>query len=184
MCLIYLLQVSSPVTTWTGYGWETSSTALIQPTRGYTSLTVICRANNTVLNSQVLDSMQVPLHCKIVINNTPDITRLVFTVAPAEVVLSGPSRVLSGSTVSLECVTAPSTPAASITWSVTQAGERLQYSPSQDVEQLEDGSFVSRSWLEVMATKGHDLVAECYATNQVMDNDFVAYAHVIEILSK
>ena len=99
--------------------------------------------------------------------------------------LSGPDKVLSGSEVSLECVTAPSTPAASITWSVTQAGERLQYSPSQSVEQLEDGSFVTRSWLEVMATTtGHDMVAECYATNQVMDNDFIAYAHVIEILSK
>ena len=94
---------------------------------------------------------------------------------------------LSGSEVSLECVTAPSTPAASITWSVTQDGERLQYSPSQSVEQLEDGSFVTRSWLEVMATASttsHDMVAECYATNQVMDNDFIAFAHVIEILSK
>ena len=99
--------------------------------------------------------------------------------------LSGPDKVLSGSEVSLECVTAPSTPAASITWSVTQAGERLQYSPSQSVEQLEDGSFVTRSWLEVMATTtGHDMVAECYATNQVMDNDFIAFAHVIEIMSK
>ena len=85
----------------------------------------------------------------------------------------------------LKCVTAPSTPAASITWSVTQGGERLQYSPSQSVEQLEDGSFVTRSWLEVMATTtGHDMVAECYANNQVMDNDFIAFAHVIEILSK
>ena len=92
---------------------------------------------------------------------------------------------LSGSEVSLECVTAPSTPAASITWSVTQAGERLQYSPSQSVEQMEDGSFVTRSWMEVMASStGHDIVVECYATNQVMDNDFIAFAHVIEILSK
>merc|ERR1719278_2039911 len=111
------------------------------------------------------------------------ITPLSLTVAPAEVFLSGPDKVLSGSEVSLECVTAPSTPAASISWSVTQAGERLQYSPSQSVEQLEDGSFVTRSWLEVMAsTTGHDIVAECYATNQVMDNDFIAFAHVIEIL--
>ena len=33
-------------------------------------------------------------------------------------------------------------------------------------------------------TTGHDMVAECYANNQVMDNDFIAFAHVIEILSK
>merc|ERR1712013_170853 len=65
----------------------------------------------------------------------------------------------------------------------TQAGERLQHSPSQSVEQLEDGSFVTRSWLEIMATTtGHDMVAECYVTNEVMDNDFIAFAHVIEIL--
>jgi hypothetical protein len=80
-------------------------------------------------------------------------------------------------------VTAPSTPAASVTWSVTQAGQTLQHSPEQSVEQLEDGSFVTWSWLEVMASTGHDLAVECYGTNQVMGKDFQAYAHVIEILS-
>ena len=174
--------MSESSTTWTGHGWVTSSTALITAMPGSTSLDITCKANNTVI---VTDTRRVPLHCKILTIITPDITTLLLPVAPAEVLLSGPDKVLSGSEVSLECVTAPSTPAASITWSVTQAGERLQYSPSQSVEQLEDGSFVTRSWLEVMAsTTSHDMVTECYATNQVMDNDSIAFAHIIEILSK
>ena len=168
---------SSP--SWTGHGWVTSSTALITAMKGATSLDITCIASNTT------DTRRVPLHCKILQIINQEITICSLPVAPAEVLLSGPDKVLSGSAVSLECVTAPSTPAASITWSVTQAGERLQYSPSQSVEQLEDGSFVTRSWLEVMATTtGHDMVAECYATNEVMNNDFIAFAHVIEILSK
>eukprot|EP00091_Calanus_sinicus_P003425 TRINITY_DN13596_c0_g1_i2.p1 TRINITY_DN13596_c0_g1~~TRINITY_DN13596_c0_g1_i2.p1 ORF type:complete len:116 (-),score=22.42 TRINITY_DN13596_c0_g1_i2:229-576(-) len=35
----------------------------------------------------------------------------------------------------------------------------------------------------LLAGKGHDLVVECYGTNDVMGNDFQAYALVIEILS-
>ena len=91
---------------------------------------------------------------------------------------------LSGSAVSLECVSAPSVPAAALTWSVSQAEERLQFSPNENVEQLEDGSFVTRARLEVAAGKGHDLVVECYGTNEVMGSDFQAFAHVIDILSK
>ena len=107
-----------------------------------------------------------------------------FSVAPEKVTLSGPSKVLSGSDVSLECVSAASVPAAALTWSVTQADERLKFSPDESVEQLEDGSFITSSRLSLVAGKGHDLVVECYGTNDVMINDFQAYAHVIEILSR
>ena len=91
---------------------------------------------------------------------------------------------LSGSAVSLECVSAPSVPAAALTWSVSQAEERLQFSPDENVEQLEDGSFVTRARLEVVAGKAQDMVVECYGTNEVMGGDFQAFAHVIAILSK
>jgi hypothetical protein len=79
--------------------------------------------------------------------------------------------------VSLECVSAASIP-------VAQAEERLEFSLDESVEQLEDGSFITRSSLNLVASQGHDLVVECYGTNDVMGNDFQAYAHVIEILSK
>ena len=85
---------------------------------------------------------------------------------------------LSGSDVVLECVSAHSVPAAALTWSVTQAEERLRFSPDESVEQLEDGSFVTRSKLTLVANKGHDLVVECYGTNEVMGNDFQAYASI------
>ena len=107
-----------------------------------------------------------------------------FSVAPEKVTLSGRSKVLSGSVVSLECVSAPSVPATTLTWGVTQSAERLNFSPDENVEQLEDGSFVTSAILEVVAGKGHDLVVECYGTNDVMGGDFQAFAHVVDILSK
>merc|ERR1712106_316320 len=133
---------------------------------GATLLHMSCTATNSVLRHHVTDQKQVALK-----------------FAPEAVSVSGPSTVLSGSAVSLECVSAPSVPAAALTWSVSQAGERLQFSPDENVEQLEDGSFQTISILEVVAGKGHDLVVECYGTNEVMGSDFHAFAHVIDILS-
>jgi len=161
-----LLQVSESSTAWSGSGWETSSTAILHPKSGVTVLHVSCTAANSVTTHQVTDQKQVALK-----------------FAPEKVTLSGPSKVLSGSDVLLECVGAPSVPAAALTWSVTQNEERLKFSPDETVEQLEDGSFVTRSMLSLVANKGHDLVVECYGTNEVMGNDYQAYAHVIEILS-
>jgi len=127
---------------------------------------VSCTASNSVMEHQVTDQKQVALK-----------------FAPEKVTLSGRSKVLTGSVVSLECVSAPSVPATTLTWGVTQSAERLNFSPDENVEQLEDGSFVTSAILEVVAGKGHDLVVECYGTNEVMGGDFQAFAHVVDILS-
>ena len=152
---------------------------------GVTVFHVSCTASNSVMHQEMTDQKQVALKCNIVLDTLSRFNKISnFSVAPEKVTLSGPSKVLSGSDVSLECVSSASVPAAALTWSVTQAEERLKFSPDESVEQLEDGSFITSSRLSLVASKGHDLVVECYGTNDVMGNDFQAYAHVIEILSK
>ena len=105
-------------------------------------------------------------------------------VPPEKVMLIGPSKVLTGSKVTLQCESSPSVPATILSWSVEQDGKTGKHYPSESVEQLEDGSFITRSELHLVAKHGHDLMVQCYGTNEVMKNDFKAFAHVIEILSK
>ena len=108
---------------------------MLHPVSGVTVLHVSCTASNSVMHQQVTDQKQVALKCKTVLNNLSRFNKMSnFSVAPEKVTLSGPSKVLSGSDVSLECVSAASVPAAALTWSVTQAEERLEFSPDECVE--------------------------------------------------
>lgn len=81
-----------------------------------------------------------------------------------------------------------------------QGKEVLEQTAAEEVEQLSDRSFVTRStykiyvvWkymlyfrshLELEANSVKDLVVECYGNNEVLGKDSRAYAHIVEILSK
>ena len=105
-------------------------------------------------------------------------------VAPQTVQLTAPSTVLSGAPLLLECVSSPSIPASSISWSVTQDHHILQPAHHATVEQMEDGSFITMSVLDMVAANGQEMIVECFASNVIMKGDSRAYAHVIQILCK
>ena len=79
-------------------------------------------------------------------------------------------------------------------------GSSREEIPEVDVEQKEDGSFITRSHLRVQvaffskttemrsnllhqAGAGPDLEAVCYGTNEVLGGDSVALVHNVEIIS-
>jgi len=160
-----VLEVSQSSPSWTGHGWDTTSTALIHPGPGITSLILSCAATNSQLGIAVEESKQ-----------------LILQFAPESVTVSGVDRTRIGDLLSLMCQSSPSVPAATIQWRVGGAGQAL--GPSQEeVEQLQDGSFVTRSHLSVRAGEGKDVEAVCYGTNSVMGNDSQAALHIVEIVS-
>jgi len=116
---------------------------------------------------------------------SPVTSTQVLTVhfAPQTVQLTAPSTVLSGAPLLLECVSSPSIPASSISWSVTQDHHILQPAHHATVEQMEDGSFITMSVLDMVAANGQEMIVECFASNVIMKGDSRAYAHVIQILS-
>merc|ERR1719361_1738003 len=83
------------------------------------------------------------------------------------------------------CSSSPSVPAASLRWTAKQGGEGIasEESPEVEVEQKDDGSFVTHSHLRIQAGAGPDLEAVCYGTNEVLGGDSVALVHNVEIIS-
>lgn len=162
----HLLEVAEPSSSWTGTGWETTSTAALKAEIGVGSLHLTCTSTNPELQKEVEDTKHISIQ-----------------FAPEKVTITGPQRASLGSRVSLECISSPSVPATSLTWSIKQANEVKEQNTEEEVEQLLDGSFVTRAHLEVEATKSQDLVVECYGNNKVLGKDSRAYAHIVEILS-
>ena len=111
----------------------------------------------------------------------------IISVAPESVTVTGPQKIRSGDDLVLECSSSASVPASSLRWRLELFGQEVEVSnPESDMKQLDDGSYVSRSVLSlpVISTTGHDLVAECYATNSVLGDDYRAYVHIVEVLCK
>merc|ERR1719234_1777366 len=163
-----VLQESEPVTSWTGHGWETESSIIFTPESGLTSVMLTCTATNPTL-SQTASAEK----------------RLLLQYAPDRVSVSGPSRVRAGEQVVLSCSSSPSVPAASLRWTTKQGGEGSisEEVPEIEVEQKNDGSFVTHSHLRIQAGAGPDLEAVCYGTNEVLGGDSVALVHNVEIIS-
>jgi len=163
-----VLQESEPVTSWTGLGWETESSVIFTPESGLTSVMLTCTATNPTLNQTASAEK-----------------RLLLQYAPDRVSVSGPSRVRAGEQVVLSCSSSPSVPAASLRWTTKQGGEGSisEESPEVEVEQKNDGSFVTHSHLRLQAGAGPDLEAVCYGTNEVLGGDSVALVHNVEIIS-
>jgi len=163
-----VLQESEPETSWTGHGWETESNVIFTPDSGLTSVTLICTATNPTLGQAATAEK-----------------RLLLQYAPDRVSVSGPSRVRAGDQVVLSCTSSPAVPAASIRWTIKQDGKEVERSesPEVEVEQKEDGSFVTHSHLSIKAGAGPDLEAVCYATNEVLGADSVALVHNVVIIS-
>ena len=177
--------MSEQSTSWNKGGWQTTSSAILHGVEGATALQVQCEASNSKQKVPVIGQKHVVLKC----TSRPCISiRLIhrdnFLVAPEKVMLSGPSKALSGSEVTLQCESSPSVPAATLSWSVVCSEKTSKYYPEEAVEQLEDGSFITRSWLDVIVSGCNTMMVECYGTNELLDNDFEAFAHVIEVLSK
>merc|ERR1719234_2104744 len=163
-----VLQESEPVTSWTGHGWETESSVIFTPESGLTSVLLTCVASNPTL-SQTASAEK----------------RLLLQYAPDRVSVSGPSRVRAGEQVVLSCSSSPAVPAASLRWTTKQGGEGSirEESPEIEVEQKNDGSFVTHSHLRIQVGAGPDLEAVCYGTNEVLGGDSVALVHNVEIIS-
>ena len=106
-------------------------------------------------------------------SNTPD--------PPTDVSVSGPSSALPEDLVTLQCETFPSVPAAALHWVVIQEEQRVEYSTENMVEQMEDGSWCTRSWLEFTLGQGGDAVVECHAKHEAFSEDSLTFAHVITV---
>ena len=57
----------------------------------------------------------------------------------------------------------------------------MEYSTENMVEQMEDGSWTTRSVLEFEAGQGEDAVVECFADHEALGEESRAFAHVIVI---
>ena len=79
------------------------------------------------------------------------------------------------------CESSPSVPPAALHWVVVQDNKRVEYSPVEKVDQLEDGSWRTSSSLEFVVEDTGDVVVECYAKHEVLGEDSRAFAHVILI---
>ena len=121
-----------------------------------------------------------------IVTNANIIFSFSFLVAPENVAITGPSKVVVGSDISLDCISGKSYPATSIHWSVTEEGTTTKkYYPEVDVDQMDEGSFVSKSQLNLTAkSASKSLLVECYGSNDVMGDDMQVFAHTIQILSK
>ena len=81
--------------------------------------------------------------------------------------------------MSVQCDSHPSVPPAALHWAVVQDNNRVEYSTENTEEQMEDGSWRTRSVLEFVAGHGEDVVVECYARHQALREDSRAFALVI-----
>jgi len=165
--MLSALEVSQTSSYWTGSGWETSSTALLHPGLGLTSLVLTCSATNPHLDITVEQSKQLSLQ-----------------FGPDWVSVRGPEKSRSGDLINLYCESSPSVPAASLQWTVggfwvTEGAGQTQ---QEEVEQLSDGSFITRSHMDIKAGDGIDMEVVCYGTNPALRNDSQAALHIIEII--
>ena len=81
----------------------------------------------------------------------------------------------------VRCVSSPSVPPAHLHWVVMQDRQKMEYTPEQEEEQEEDGSWRTTSVLEFLAGDGDEVVVECIARHDALEDDTVAQAHVIKI---
>jgi hypothetical protein len=158
-----LLQDTS--TTWAGHGWITSSTAQLNYIANLRFVTVQCTATNTALQHKVKD--------KVVVTMTSPPTTVTIS--------SQPHQAVSGEAVEVRCVSSPSVPPAHLHWVVMQDRQKMEYTPEQEEEQEEDGSWRTTSVLEFVAGDGDEVVVECIARHDGLEDDTVAQVHVIKI---
>jgi hypothetical protein len=157
--------VSDTSTIWSGTGWVTSSTIQLDYVTHLSHIHLQCTATNTALQHKVKDMLVVAMHSP-----------------PTTVTLSAqPHQATAGETVQVQCVSSPSLPPAHLHWVVMQDTVRVEHTPVEEVEQLEDGSWRTRSVLEFVAGDGDEVVVECLAKHDVLEDDTVAFVHVIKI---
>ena len=62
-----------------------------------------------------------------------------------------------------------------------QDRQKKEYTPEQEEEQEEDGSWRTTSVLEFVAGDGYEVVVECIDMHDGLEDDTVAHVHVIKI---
>ena len=83
---------------------------------------------------------------------------------PTTVTISSkPHQAVPGEAVEVRCVSSPSVPPAHLHWVVMQDRQKMEYTPEQEEEQEEDGSWRTTSVLEFVAGDGDEVVVECFA---------------------
>ena len=153
-------------TTWAGHGWITSSTIQLNYIANLRFVNVQCTATNTALQHKVMDKVVVTL-----------------IILPTTVTISShPDQPASGQAVTVRCVSSPSVPPAHLHWVVMQDRQKMEYTPEQEEEQEEDGSWRTTSVLEFVAGDGDEVVVECIARHDGLEDDTVANVRVIKIV--
>ncbi|XP_068144561.1 nephrin isoform X1 [Drosophila tropicalis] len=118
---------------------------------------------------------------KNLLSTTPLKAELNLTVlyAPKDVYLSGATQAKVGDSVQLSCVTAPSNPAASITWSLN--GRPFNNSSYKTTSSI-DGGWVSSSNISFnIDTQSRTFLAVCHALNKELTQNVIG-SHTVNVL--
>ena len=152
-------------TTRAGHRWITSSTIQLNYIANLRFVNAQCTATNTALQHKVMDKLVVPMN-----------------IPPTTVTNSSqPHQPVPGEAVEMRCVASPSVPPAHLQWVVMQDRHKMEYTPEQEEEQEDDDSWRTTSVLEFVAGDGDEVVVECIARHDGLEDDTVAQVHVIKI---
>jgi hypothetical protein len=104
-----------------------------------------------------------------------------YTVAPAQVSISGPTEARKGDSVTLTCTTANSNPPAEIKWLV--AGRHIRNATSHTVVSPEGGWITMSNITTVVPQNKRSLVVICHGINVQLTENIVS-THTINVLRK
>ena len=113
--------------------------------------------------------------------------------------VTGPAKITenrySDAKETFTCQSSPSRPAARLNWRVEVAGRVVATYEGENpvVSEAENGGRVTSASLslnarEILANSNFarenqpDVMVECYASHPVLGDDFVAFAHMVEVL--
>lgn len=103
------------------------------------------------------------------------------SVAPAQVIISGPTEARVGETVPLTCSTAASNPPAEVKWLV--GGRQIRNATQRTYPDPQGGWVTVSNTTAVMAADQRSLVVICHGINKQLTENIVS-THTINILCK
>lgn len=155
---------------------EASNIMSQTPLKAEVDLTVLCkytrfaglakRSNSRAIN-QVYELHSIPFHP--------------FSVAPAQVVVSGPSEARVGDPVPLTCTTAASNPRAEIWWMV--GDKTLKNVTSRTIVSPEGGWITTSNITAIVEPNRRSLIINCHGINNQLSENIVS-THTINVLCK
>lgn len=144
------------------------------PLKTEVDLTVLCEYTRPLIPSPAGPA-------KSAINHVNGLPLLSSAVAPAQVVVSGPSEARVGDPVPLTCTTAASNPRAEIWWMV--GDKTLKNVTSRTMVSPEGGWITTSNITAIVEPNRRSLVVNCHGINNQLSENIVS-THTINVLCK